>query len=119
VNRKQAVLGLVEPIEFLVARRLGQLAVESVRPTMVLASENFGRALISCYDWKCPMSANVVEGIDLPLPISSEHKFEARDLELEPVSRLAESDLMGDELPFPGEDGPSFEFVHLLGCVPV
>lgn len=119
MNREQAVLRLVEPIKFLVARRLGQLAVESVRPTMVLASENLGRALISRYDWKCPMSANIVEGIDLPLTISSKHELEASDLELEPVSRLAESDLMGDELPFPREDGPSFELVHLLGRVPI
>ena len=64
------------------------------------------------------MSAYVMEAVDVSLAILGQDELEASYLIFEPVSRFAKADLVGDELPFSGEDGTSLKLVHFLGCIP-
>ena len=58
------------------------------------------------------MSADIVECIDVVLPVAADDDVEAADVVLQPVTRFLETDFVCDELPFPGEDGSLLQLVH-------
>ena len=55
-----------------------------------------------------------MEAVDASLTVTAQDKIKACDFILEPVPWPTESRFVGNELPLPGEDGTSLEFVHLL-----
>ena len=117
--RKESVLFLLETGKILIARCLGELAIESIRPAMIVAFEDLRATLISLDDREGTMSANIVEAVDVAFAITTEYELEASDVEFQPVTWLCESDFVSAEQPFPGEDGTTLKLIHLLRCIPV
>lgn len=77
---QKAVRGLVESREILISRRLGELAVEAVRPPVVFARQDAVVALLLGNNGEGPVSADVVECVDGPGAIFSDDKFKASHL---------------------------------------
>ena len=65
------------------------------------------------------MTADVVEAIDVSLPVLAKDYIEACDIVAQPVTSLLKSNFVCDELPFPGEDGSSFQLVEFGRRVPI
>ena len=145
VNAEQPILGLVETLKLLVARRLRQVSAEAIRPAVVSvddlvsscrfknwdaqlqagwiklyspAREYHRGALLLMDDGIGAVPADIVKSINGALAITSYDEIEASDLKIQPVACVGDSDLVGDELPPAREDGTPLQLVHLLGGVP-
>src|SRR5699024_10024309 len=88
MNREQTILALIKPIQLLIPRRLGKLAVKTIRPSMVLARENTRLARFLRHHGKSAVAADVVEGVDISFTILDEDKGETRNGVLEPVASV-------------------------------
>lgn len=85
---------------------------------MVLAGEHEAVALFFCDNGECAVSADIVEGVDLPLSVLDDDELKASDLIAEPVPWLGEPEAVCCEKPLLGEDCSTLELVHLLRSVP-
>jgi len=81
---------------------------------MVLAGEHTRLAFLFGYDWKRPVSTDVVEPIDLSLVVSDKEELEPGFCKSYPGTTFRKSELVGHEDPFFGEYGPPFKFVDIL-----
>lgn len=118
MNRKQTIILLLKSIQVLITRSFGQFPIQSIRPSVVFARENSRGAGIFGDDGKGTMSTDVVETIDFSLSVFDEKNVEACDGETEEIAGGDEAVLVREELPFPGENGSSFELVHFFGLIP-
>lgn len=64
------------------------------------------------------MPTSVVERIELPFAVFGDDVFVARDFELDPVTWIGKSYLVGDQHPLFAENGPSFQLIYLTRSVP-
>ena len=117
VDAEKAILRLIKVREILIARCLGQLSVEAVRPAVVLAGENVGFARLARDKGERPMTADVVEGIDCASAVFADDELVVGHLVLDPLSRLDQARLVRGQEPLPREDGPALQIIHGLGCV--
>jgi hypothetical protein len=114
MNLEQTVLALVESLQLVIVRRLGKIATQAIGPTVVLARKDRRVSLRSALNnGKCTVATHVVKGIEVALAVARHDKLIACDVELEPISCLGESVLVGDEKPLLGEDGALLELEHL------
>lgn len=118
VDRKQTLLRLVKALNSIETRSLGKLAIESIAPAVILATEYIGRTALSLYNRESSVATDVVKAVDLALAIFDQEERVARDVEFLKVAGLWESDGMCEEHPFAGEDCSTFELVETLGPVP-
>lgn len=86
---------------------------------MVATSQDLGVSRAFLFDdWVCPMSADIVEGINLALSVTGDDEIKTCDLVSQPVAGVLNAHAVGDEEPALGEDCSAFKFVHLRCCVP-
>lgn len=89
MDLEKTVLALVETFENVVVGRLGKVAAQTVRPTVVLAGKDGRVALSSSLDnWKGSVTADVVKGVQAALPVPGNNELVACNVELEPISCL-------------------------------
>lgn len=114
VDWEETVLGLVKARDVLVPGGFGELAVQSVRPSVVSAGEDLGGALFPVDDGVCTMSADIVEGVDVSIAVFGDDDVETSTLITQPVTSLFEPVLMCGQQPPSRKDGTSLELIHLF-----
>lgn len=118
VDAEQTVLLLLVAFQILVSWSLGELSVQSIRPAVISASKDLCVAFFLLYDRVSPVSADVVEGIDVSSTVSVNDDIVTCDIEAEEVSGILDAGAVCHKEPSASEDGSSFELVHLRRCVP-
>lgn len=91
MNRKEAITILIK-VKALVARCLGELAVQSIRPAVVPAGQDLcisGTLILD--DGIGAVAANVVEGVYTTLAVSNNKDVKACQFISEPVAHLLET----------------------------
>lgn len=113
MNRQEAITLLIK-VKALVARCLGELPVQSIRPAVVPTGQDLcisGTLVLD--DGIGAVAADVVEGVYTTLAVSNDDDVEAGQFTSEPVARLLETRAMGHEEPPFAEDGAALQLVHL------
>lgn len=118
MHGEQTLVLFLESRDVIELRGFGQFSVEAVRPPMVLARKDFRIALVFRDKGESSMATNIMEPVQVALPIKTQHKGESRLLEPKEVAGLREAQLVGDQDPFLREDSASFQLVHLWSTVP-
>ncbi len=118
MDRQKAVLGLVKVFHVLITRRFGQLPVQSIRPSMILAGKHAVVSLFFRNDGKSSMPANIMERIDASRTVLANNELEPSHLVAEPVPRVRQPQCVGCKKPFLGENRPSFKLIHFSGSIP-
>lgn len=77
MQREQAVFRLVKILHVLVPGRLGQLAVQPIRPPVILACQHAVVASLLGHNRECPVPADIVEGVDVVLSVPGDDELEA------------------------------------------
>lgn len=85
---------------------------------MVAAGEDVSAALVFLDDGVGAVATDVVEGVDFLAAVHDDDEVVAGHIVTEEVARLLDSRAVGEEEPLAGEDGSSFELIHLFGRVP-
>lgn len=114
VDWEEAVFGLVEAFKILVARGLRQLAIQTIRPSMVFAREDLRVALLLLDDGVGSVSANIVEGVDLAIAVLRDNKVVVGTVVAQPITRLLKTRLVCEDQPSARENGAPLELVHFL-----
>ena len=91
MNREKTVLGLLEVLELLITRCLRKLAVQTVRPAVVLAGEDLCVATVFLDDGVCAVSAYVVECVNLARSVLGNNNVVVGDVVAEEVAGVCES----------------------------
>ena len=86
---------------------------------MISTGENLRASSVFAFNNRIrSVPANVMERVNVSLPVTAKNELKAGDLVFEPVSGLTESDLVGYEKPVFREDCSSFELIHLWTLIP-
>jgi hypothetical protein len=69
IDRKKTLLCSVEPFNSIEAGCFREFAVQSIAPTVILATEDTGCTTLRLYYRECSVSTNVVEAVDLAFTV--------------------------------------------------
>lgn len=100
VDLEETILFLIEVAEVGVTRSLGQLPVQTIRPSMVPAGEDLGRSFVLAFHHRIgTMPAHIVECINVATSVASDDDVKTGDVVPQPVTGLLDPRAASDELP--------------------
>jgi hypothetical protein len=111
VDRKKAVLCLVEGGDSVEAWGFCQVAFEPVAPAVVFAVERAGLTRLLLDDRISTVPADVVETVDVALLVENKKEGEAGIIKGYIFASCRETEFVCYEYPFPREDGAAFKVV--------
>lgn len=94
MDAKQAIFGLVKAIDAFELRRLDKPAFRVIRPAVIAAAQNKGRACWLLGNRVGPVAADIVKCSDNIILTQDKENWEACKLEGDVVSRLGEAAAM-------------------------
>lgn len=118
IDRKKTLLCLVEPFNSIKAGRFREFAVQSIAPTVVLATEDTGCTTLRLYYRECSVSTNVVKAVDLAFAVFDQEERVSGYVELLKVAGLDEPESVGEKHPISREYRSSLELIETLRPIP-
>lgn len=118
VDREQAVLGFVEILQEVIVGRLGQLAVQAVRPSVIAAREDVGTTCVLLDDGVCAVAADVVKCVDRFGAVHDDDEVVTSHAVAKEVTWPLKTGSVREENPLTREDSSTFELIHLVRRVP-
>lgn len=91
IDRKETLLCFVEPFNGIEAGCFREFAVQSIAPTVVLATEDIGCTTLHLHYRKCSVSTNVVEAVDLAFTVFDQEERVSGYVEFLKIASLNES----------------------------
>jgi hypothetical protein len=91
IDWEKTLLCLVEPFDSVEAGCFREFAVQSIAPTVVLATKDTGCTTLCLYYRECSVSTNIVKAVNLAFTVFDQEKRVAGYVELLKVAGLDES----------------------------
>ena len=118
VNREEAVLRFLEAGYSVESRRLSKFPIQSVRPAVVFAREDFGVPCVFRDYRESPVPTDVVETIQRAILVHTQYESISGLFEAYEISRLREPQFVRNKQPLLGEYGSTLQLIHLISPIP-
>ena len=118
IDWQKTLLFFVESFHGIEAGCFREFAVQSIAPTVILATEDAGCTTLRLYYRKRSVSTNVVEAVDVAFTVFDQEKRVSGYIEFLKVAGLDESEGVGEKHPISREYRSSLELVESFSPIP-